>query len=147
MRIEAFFSGIKTLLDLLVQLLSSEQVVNGQVHGFHRDKSIYGGSVLKALAHNSSSAKKDVAEKAIALLSTHKAEWIDQTIRARDGLIHPGESTHQLMFRLGFTEQGGKLVCTGVIPPTIGSETVDRYAERVFDQAQAFSSAFLGLLK
>jgi len=120
MRIEAFFSGVKTLLDLLVQLLSSERVVNVAVHGFHRDKDIYGGAVLNALAHNASSSKKGVAEKVIALLSAHKAEWIDQTIGARDRLIHPGESTFQLMFQLGFTEQNRKLLCTGVRPPTVG---------------------------
>jgi len=147
MRIEAFFSGVKTLLDLLVQLLASEHVVNRAVHGFHRDKNTYGGSVLKALTHNASSARKEVAAKALVLLSEHKSEWIDQTISARDLLIHPGESAHQLMFRLGFTVQERRLVCTSVSPPAIGSETIDRYAERVFGQAQTFSSAFLGLFK
>jgi hypothetical protein len=147
MRIEAFFFGVKTLLDLLVQLLSSERVVTVAIHGFHRDKKIYGGVVLNALAHNASSAKKDVAEKVIALLSAHKAEWIDQAISARDRLIHPGESAFQLMFQLGFMEQNRKLLCTGVNPPAVGSETIDRYAERVLGQTQAFSSSILGLLK
>ena len=146
-RIEAFFSAVKTLLDLLVQLLSSERVVNVGVHGFHRDKNTYGGAVLNVLAHNASGTKKDVAEKVIALLSVHKAAWIDQTIGARDRLIHPGESALQLMFQLEFTERNNRLLCTRVNPPTVGSETIDRYADRVLGQALAFSSELLGLLK
>jgi hypothetical protein len=146
MRIEAFFSGVKTLLDLLVQLLSSERVVNGVVDGFHRDKNIYGGKVLKALACNASSERKDVAAKAVALLSAHKTEWIDQAILARDRLIHPVEGTSQLMFRLDFIEQEGKLVCAEVSPPAIDSEVIDRYAERVLAYAREFSSDLLGLL-
>ena len=62
-------------------------------------------------------------------------------------LIHPGESRFQLMFQIGFAEQNRELLCTGVSPPAAGSETIDRYAERVLGRTQAFSSAFLGLLK
>lgn len=49
MRIEAFFAGIKTLLDLLSKLLSSEKVVAGVVDGFHRAQGKYGGQVINAL--------------------------------------------------------------------------------------------------
>jgi hypothetical protein len=147
MRIEAFFSGVKSLLDLLVQLLSSERVVNVTVHGFHWDKTIYGGALLNTLAHNASSAKKTVAKNVIALLGTHKAEWIDQTIGARDRLIHPGEGTFQLMFQLGFIERNREVLCTGVSPPAVGSEPIDRYSERVLGKAVTFASEFLTLLK
>lgn len=147
MRIEAFFSGVKTLLDLLVQLLSSERVVNVAVHGFHREKTIYGGALLNTLVRNASGAKKAVAKNMIALLGAHKAEWIDQAIGARDRLIHPGEGTFQLMFQLGFIERNRELLCTGVSPPAVGSETIDRYSEWVLGHAETFASEFLTLLK
>lgn len=46
-RIQAFFSGAKSMLDLLVQLLTTERIVASTVDGFHRDKKVYGGRVLK----------------------------------------------------------------------------------------------------
>lgn len=61
LRIEAFFSGVKILLDLLAQLLSSEKVVVGVIDGFHRAQNIYGGKVLNALANNASSSRKQIA--------------------------------------------------------------------------------------
>jgi len=51
------------------------------------------------------------------------------------------------MFQLDFVEKEGKLVCLKVNPPVIGSEAVDRYAQRVLGQAQVLSSALLGLLQ
>lgn len=147
MRIEAFFSGVKTLLDLLVQLLSSECVVNGAVHGFHRAKNVYGGDVLNMLANNAFAEKKELAQKVTALLLAHKAEWIDQVIADRDRLVHPGEGAFQLMFQLSLLAKNRKLRCTGVSPPEVDSEPIDRYAARVLDEAQSFVSAFLGLLK
>ena len=59
--IKAFFAGLKGLLDLIVQLLSSEGVVNANLDGFHRKyKSgvpIYGASALNALTNNACSDK------------------------------------------------------------------------------------------
>lgn len=52
MRIEAFFSGVKSLLDLLVQLLPSEKIVSVVVDGFHQAHNVYGGRVLNALQNN-----------------------------------------------------------------------------------------------
>lgn len=145
-RIEAFFSGVKTLLDLLVQLLSSEKIVGGVVDGFHRAQNAYGGKVLNALENNVSNTRKEVAAKVRALISEHKALWIDQAILARDQLIHPEKGMHQLMFQLDFAEQANGLACVRVSPPAIGSEPIDQYSERILKHAQAFSSSFLGLL-
>ncbi|MEK6710819.1 MAG: hypothetical protein AABZ64_09590 [Nitrospinota bacterium] len=50
--IEAFFSGVKSLLDLTVQLLFTERVVSLKIDGFHRDKDKYGGRVLLIRAQN-----------------------------------------------------------------------------------------------
>lgn len=88
-RIEAFFSGVKTLLDLLVQLLSTEKIVSSVVDGFHRMKDVYGGRVLNALGNNAQKNKKDAAAKLEAMISEHKKLWIDQVILARNQLIHP----------------------------------------------------------
>ena len=47
--VEAYFSGIKTILDILMQLLSTENIVSSNVHGFHKDKNDVGGKILKQL--------------------------------------------------------------------------------------------------
>lgn len=147
MRIEAFFSGVKTLLDLIVQMLSSEKVVGGVVDGFHRAQDVYGGKVLKVLTNNASNDRKETAEKAVALISEHKAVWIDQAVFARDQLIHPKRAMHQLMFHLEFAEEHGKLVCVKVTPPQINSLPIDQYARKILKHAQEFSSAFLALFR
>jgi hypothetical protein len=95
-RIEAFLSGVKSLLDLLVQLISTEKIVGTGIDGFHRDKDQYGGRVLNALKDNAIKGKKEVAAKINALISKHKNLWIDQVIMARDLLVHPQRGRYQL---------------------------------------------------
>ena len=145
----SFFSGVKTLLDLIVQLLSSEKVVSGIIDGFHRTQGIYGGKVINALGNNVPNAKKNIATKMRDLISEHKAKWIDQAILARDQLVHPEKGMHQLMFQLNFAYQADKLVCVKVSPPSIGYEAIaiDQYATQVIGHVQNFSSSFLGLVK
>ncbi len=147
MRIEAFFSGIKTLLDLSVQLLTSERVVNGVVDGFHRAQDVYGGKVLNALTNNVSNDRKEIAAKAAELISQNKEAWIDQAVNARDLLIHPKKGLHQLMFHLEFVEKGDKLECVKVTPPQIDSMLIDQYAHKVLKHAQEFSLEFLALFQ
>jgi hypothetical protein len=147
MRIESFLSGVKSLLDLLVQLLSSERVVAAAVHGFHRDRDVYGGSVLKVLQNNARKDRKSLAGKMKALLIEHKKEWIDEVIRARDDLIHPQKGMLQLMFQLDFVEQDGNVVCTQINPPAVGTMPIDQYAYRTLQHASTFISAFTGLLQ
>jgi hypothetical protein len=147
MRIEAFFSGIKTLLDLIVQLLTSEGIVSGVVDGFHRAKDVHGGKVLNTLTNNASNDRKEIAAKAATLISQHKEAWIDQAVFARHQLIHPKKGMHQLMFHLEFAEKDDKLACVKVTPPQIDSMLIDQYAQKVLKHAQEFSSAFLTLLR
>lgn len=147
MRIEAFFSGTKTLLDLIVQLLTTEKVVTGVVDGFHRAQDVYGGKVLNALTNNASNDRRETAAKAAALISQHKTAWIDQAVFARDHLIHPKKGMHQLMFHLEFAEEGEGLVCKKISPPDIDSLSMDEYAQRVLRNVQGFSAAFLALLR
>lgn len=145
-RIEAFFSGVKTLLDLLMQLLSTERVVGIGINGFHRDKDEYGGRVLNALRDNAVKERKDVAAKFDALILEHKKLWIDQLILARDLLVHPEKGMHQLMFNLELSEKDGSLYCVKVNPPEINSKPMHVYAQGTLGQIAAFSSSFLTLL-
>ncbi|MBE3124235.1 MAG: hypothetical protein IMZ57_01080 [Acidobacteria bacterium] len=146
-RIEAFFSGVKALLDLLVQLLSTEKIVSEVIDGFHRTGDIYGGRVLNTLKNNALKNKKDAAAKLDALISEHKKLWIDQVVLARDQLIHPDKGTHQLMFRLVFEERANALVCIKAYPPEIGATPMHIYTQDILKQATVFSMSYLGLLR
>jgi hypothetical protein len=146
-RIEAFFSCVKSLLDLLVQLVSSEKIVSVAIDGFHRTQNVYGGRVINALRGNASRNHKALAAKVAAVISEHKSSWIDRAIGARNHLIHPKEGMHQIMFQLDFVEQKGKLLCAKVRPPDIDSVPIDEYAQHVLDQATRFVSAFLALVR
>jgi hypothetical protein len=125
----------------------AQNVVSGVVDGFHRAQGVYGGKVLNALTNNASNDRKETAAKAAALISQHKAAWIDQAVSARDHLIHPKTGMHQLMFHLAFAEEGDGLICKKVTPPQIGSLPMDEYAQKVLKHAQEFSSAFLALIR
>lgn len=147
MRIEAFFSGIKSLLDLMVQLLASEKIVATAIDGFHRDKSVYGGRVLKVLQNNVPSAQKELAGKIETLLVQHKDQWIDEAISARDLLIHPNKGVSQLMFRFECEEKLGKLAFKQISPPTIGSTAINEYAKRTMEKTRIFARAFISLVQ
>ena len=145
-RIEAFFSGAKTLLDLLMQLLATEKIVAGVINGFHRDKDIYGGRVLNVLRGNVVKGRQDVAAKLDILISDHKNLWIDELILARDLLVHPQKWMHQLMFNLELAEKDDLLVCIKAHPPEINSRPIHLYAMDTLKEVTAFSSSFIGLL-
>jgi len=147
MRIEAFFAGIKTLLDLLSQLLSSEKIVAGIVDGFHRAQDAYGGKVINALDNNAVSNRKTTAVRIRGLIAEHKSLWIDRAIQARDLLIHPEKGMHQLMFQLDFVTNGDTIVCQRMRPPMIGPDSVDDYALSTLTHAESFSLKLLTLLQ
>ena len=145
-RVEAFFSGVKTLLDLIVQLLSTEGIVAAAVDGFRRDQSGYVGRVLNALRNNAVKARKDAAAKLDALISEDKKAWIDQVIFARDQLIHPEKGMYQLMFTLELSERDGQLILTKVHPPEIDSRPMQQFAQDTLKGVTTFSEKFLALL-
>jgi len=147
MRIESFFAGVKTLLDLLAQLLSSEKIVAGVVDGFHRAQDVYGGKVLNALDNNALGNRKAAAAKVRELILAHKTLWIDEAILARDQLIHPEKGMHQLMFQLDLAARGDTVVCERTNSPMIGVESIDNYARGALTHAQSFSADFLRLLQ
>lgn len=145
-RVEAFFSGVKTLLDLIVQLLSTEGIVAAAIDGFHRDQNGYGGRVLNALRNNAVKTRKDAAAKLDALVSEHKKAWIDQVIFARDQLIHPEKGMHQLMFTLELSERDGQLILTRAHPPEVDSRPMQKFAQDTLKGVTSFSESFLRLL-
>ena len=97
-RIRAFFSGVKSVLDLLSQLLSTEGIVTSVIDAFHRSNDNYGGRVLNSLNNNAPSSMKKVANDIEKLILTNKSVWIDSVIEARDLLTHGKKGMGQLMF-------------------------------------------------
>lgn len=146
-RIEAFYAGIKTCLDLLVQLLSSEQVVNGVITGFHRLKGVYGKTVLNALENNVVKGKKDIAEVVDRLIYEQKVLWIDQAITTRDKLIHPDRFMSQIMFRLDFERKDDGISCCKIHPPMTDSGPIHTYANQTLNDLIFFSNNFLSILQ
>jgi hypothetical protein len=144
--IEAFFSGMKSLLDLLVQLLKTEGIVGAELDGFHRAGDIYGGKVLNALDRNSKAERKAEAKICAALINEHKASWIDEVIRTRDLLVHPSRGAHQLMFEIRLACIDDNLVCSMIVPPRVGEVPINEYAEQQVRNADRFAEVFLAAL-
>jgi hypothetical protein len=141
--IEAFFAGTKALLDLIIQLLTTEVVVGVELDGFHRAGSVYGRRVLNALSHNVRANRANTANSIAALILNHKATWIDDVINARDFLVHPEKGSHQLMFHLRLTIQNGDLLCQEAVPPHVGSIQIDDYVNTQIGNIDAFARDFL----
>lgn len=144
--IEAFFSGIKSLLDLLVQLLSTEKIVGVEVDGFHRTGDIYGGRVLNTLESNVKVEKRNIAEVCSTLIKTHKEIWIDNVIQTRDFLIHPMRYVHQLMFEINLAAEDDNLICKSIVPPHIGDIPIYEYAEQQILNIDKFAKTFLSAI-
>jgi hypothetical protein len=147
MSIEAFFSGIKTLLDLMVQLLTSEGVVQKAIDGFHRNKNVYGGKVLSVLERNASKDRKETALNIIDLILRNKETWIDQSILVRDQFVHPQKGKHQLMFHIELFKKYSRLKLEKIIPPHIDDVPINQYTQKVLRLSYEFSSEFLSCLK
>lgn len=145
--IQAFFSGMKSLLDLIVQLISSENIVGPHVRGFNRDGDIYGGRVLNRLSNNVVSGRTEVAQQLFDLISEHKETWIDEVIVSRDLLIHPTKGAFLVMFPMELAVVDGELVYKGAVPPSVGDEPIDRYTAKRLANIKEFSVAFLGAIQ
>ena len=144
---EGFFAGLKSLLDLLVQLLSTEGVVGVSLHGFHRANDVYGGVVVNALGSNVSEGKERVAAAIKALLLKHKSQWIDYAIGSRDLLVHPSRWAQQLMFEIQLESRDGDLVYVGARPPHVGETSIDRYTMEQIENARELSTILMRELR
>lgn len=144
--IEAFFAGTKALLDLIVQLLTTEAVVGIELNGFNRKGTVYGGRVLNALNRNVSAKRADTANVIAELIVNHKDTWIDDVIKARNLLVHPEKGLHQLMFRLHLVTQGQDLLCQAIVPPHVGNTRIDDYVSKQIGNMEVFALDFLNQL-
>jgi hypothetical protein len=144
MLIEAFFSGLKSLLDLIVQLISTEGIVGSRLHGFHRVGATYGGNVLNSLKSNVCTGREQTAQDIRAFIEEQKKLWIDEVISARNQLVHPSRGTHQLMFYIELENQIGNLIYKDAVPPFVGDKRIDVYSAMKVEDVKKFALTFLG---
>lgn len=147
--IQIFLVSVKTLLDLIVQLISSEGVTSSKIHGFHKKNKVIGGEVLNLLKNNSNKSKKGVSDKISDLINKNKKDWLDEVVSVRDLLTHPEKGIAQVMLELKLQETQEGLRLAEVIKPKINTNRVDFnvYARGVLGEIEAFSKAFLELIK
>ncbi len=145
--IQAFLVTVKTLLDLMAQLLSTERVVHTKLHGFHKKGHVVGGEVLHALAHKRNPLRAEAAEKIRELLLEQKGVWIDQAVEARDYLGHPTRGAPQVMWELEMKLADNSLLCDRVVPPHVGHQSFDTYAANVVAACEALATTILAELR
>ncbi len=144
----AFLATIKTLLDLMSQLLSAEKIINVSVDGFHRKGDIIGGVVLNALDRNSVAGNKDRAKRIAKLIEDNKKVWIDGTVTARHLLAHPIKGSSQIYFEIEITQSGdGTPGLANVVLPNYEDKTFAEYANGLVPVIEKFCTDFLSLIK
>jgi len=145
--ITGFFSITKSLLDIIVQLLSSEGIVKENIHSFHKRNEVSGGYVLNILKNNSFASYKQKAEDIHDFLINQKKIWIDDLIYLRDRFVHIEGGAHQVMFLMELDIKDNKLVFKNAQPPLIKEITIDDYCKNKLENIRAFSSSLLKEIK
>lgn len=145
--IQAFLSTVKTLLDLLAQLLSSERLVHVKLHGFHKKGQSVGGEVLHALAHKKNPQRAEIAARVREYLTEQKAAWIDGAVSARDNLAHAVRGMPQVMWELEISNQGDSISCDRIVPPHIGDEPFEQYSHTTAAKVEMLSTTILQALR
>ena len=143
--IQVFLNSIKTFLDLIVQLISTEKIVNKKIHGFHKKGKDPGGETLHILRNKQTNKK--IAEHILKLIAEHKRKWIDDAVNARDSLVHPEMGLIQVMFQLEITPRVSELELSELKKPSINNINFDQYAEETYRQLTDFSQSFIKILK
>lgn len=144
---QAYLSTIKTLLDMLAQLVTTEGIVNKKVHGFHKKGKQIGGEFLHILDVKAYSAQKGIASQLCQLVEEHKAVWIDEAIKLRDDLVHPEKGMYQVTFGLEIELDNESLRLARVLPPAIDGREFEEYAQETMNHLRHFSKLFLCTLK
>jgi len=144
--IHSFLSSIKTFLDVIAQLICTEQLVSVEIHGFHKKGKSVGGQLLQILENNATKINKDKAALLQDLIIKHKALWIDNAVNNRDLLIHP-EGFSKIMFALVLSEKNGNLNLDEILKPSFDGITFDKYAINMLSSIETFSKEFLKYLK
>ena len=145
--IHAFLSSVKTLLDVIVQLIGTEGIVSGEVHGFHKKGDDAGGKLLLMLENNATKAMKEKAALLHNLITEHKTSWIDNAVKSRDFFIHPEKGLSQVMFGLVLSEEEGDLKLVKILKPSFGDEEFDNYAKKMLLQIEMFCKLFIKQVK
>jgi len=139
----AFLSGVKSLLDLSAELLSTEGVVGIPIDGFHREKGVYGGVVINALDRNVKKGRGPIAEAIKTLFLQHKARWADDLIQFRDLLVHPLRGAQELMFELKLESRDGALQYVDATPPSVGGQSIGAYVVQRLTDARELCTGVL----
>ena len=145
--IQSFLVTVKTLLDLLSQLLSTERIVHTRLHGFHKKGSVVGGEVLHALAKKRNPQQVTAAENLRQQIIESKKVWIDDAVAARDYLAHPVRGAPQVMWELEVRVDRGGIVCDRIIPPHVRDYAFDRYTESTLGAMNDFATSFLANIR
>ena len=143
--INVFLNSIKAYLDLIVQLISTENIVYKKVHGFHKKGKDPGGKILHTLKNKAKN--EECAGLFLKLISDHKQKWIDDVVNARDSLVHPDKGLLQVMFQLEIKSKETELILVSIKKPYMADLDFDQYAEKIFNRLSGFSKSFITLLK
>jgi hypothetical protein len=145
--IQAFLVTIKTLLDLLAQLMSTERLVQTKLHGFHKKGRNVGGEVLHALKNKRNPVRGEVATDVRSYILEQKAIWIDNAVLARDYLTHPKRGITQVMWELEVAAENDSIRCDQIMPPHIGDSPFDQFVTTTAAQMEEFSTTILQKLR
>ncbi len=142
--IQVYLNLVKTFLDLIVQLISTENIVSDKIHGFHKKGNAPGGKLLNTLRNKAKS--ENVADSLLELIEKHKERWIDDVVNARDSLVHPEKGLIQLMFQLEIKPKNSEIELTGIRKPSIGTTDFNQWADETFKNLNAFSELFISII-
>jgi hypothetical protein len=139
--IEAFFTQIKTALDLLAQSL--KPIYGYEFHTWEKKNKLSGMEIVTVLKNNLSTELKAHANPIIGLIETH-ADAITKIVNHRDDTVHYGKLNKVQGFRYSVSHHK-------VIPPLIlvnenESAYVQEYLEEVLTYISDFVQEFIVIL-
>jgi hypothetical protein len=147
LHVQSFLATIKTFLDLIVQLISTEGIVAKTVHGFHKKGKQVGGEVLQILETKARPEKSNTAGELFKLIDGQKTAWIDQAVNVRDILVHPVNGLAQVMFRLEIGQKKGELKLLKIIQPSLAGVQFDEYSHMTLMHIDNFSKSYVDIMK
>ena len=141
---QVYLNSIKTFLDLIVQLISAENIVYKKIHGFHKKRKDPGGALLHTLKNKANN--KQIADSLLELIVLQKEIWIDDAVNARDSFVHPEKGLIQVMFQLEIKPNNSEIELTGIRMPSIGTTDFNQWADETFIKLNAFSELFISII-
>ncbi len=145
--IHGFLSTSKALLDLVVQLASSEGLVNKSVHGFHKKGKRIGGEFLDILSKKAAPGREKAASALSCYLLEQKSAWIDKLVNARDDMAHPERGMRQIMWELELVASGADIRCVRMVPPFLGGFCFDKYIANTANDIETACIRILSLMR